>query len=172
MKSYLAKGITTPRTLSQSRHVFHPHTVEIAVKTLCSLHQISATEIASRFFSCPFHSATNIRNNSMFTLITVIIPILEIFTVTCINTSKIFEGLQVALVVKHPPASAGDTRDKGWIPGSGRSPGGGHGSPFQYSRLGNPMDRGAWWATVHGVAKSQTQLSNLAHTHSGYLEQI
>ena len=47
-------------------------------------------------------------------------------------------------------------------PGSGRSPGGGHGSPPQYSCLKNPMDRGTWWATVHGVAKSQTQLSNLA----------
>ena len=44
----------------------------------------------------------------------------------------------------------------GSIPGSGRFPGGGHGDPLQYSSLGNPMDRGAWWATVHGVAKRQT----------------
>ena len=48
----------------------------------------------------------------------------------------------------------------GSIPGPGRSPGGGNGSPLQYSCLGNPMDRGAWWATVHGVAKSQTPLSD------------
>ena len=48
----------------------------------------------------------------------------------------------------------------GLIPGSGRSPGEGHGNPFQYSCLENPMDRGAWWATVHGVAKSQTRLSD------------
>ena len=82
----------------------------------------------------------------MFTFITVIIPILEIFTVSCINTNKIFEGFQVALVVKHPPVSAGNTGDEGSIPGSGRSPGGGHGSPFQYCCLGNPMDRGAWRA--------------------------
>ena len=65
---------------------------------------------------------------------------------------------QVALVVKNPPASAGDTRDRGSIPGLGRSPVGGHGNPLQYSCLENPMDRGAWWAAVHKVSKSQTQL--------------
>ena len=62
---------------------------------------------------------------------------------------------QVALVVKNPPADAGDVRDTGSIPGSGRSPGGEHGSPLQYSCLENPMDRGAWQATVHGVTKSR-----------------
>ena len=59
-------------------------------------------------------------------------------------------------VVKNPPASAGDARDAGLIPGLGRSPRGGNGNPLQYSCLENPTDRGAWWATVHGVAKSQT----------------
>ena len=59
-------------------------------------------------------------------------------------------------VVKNLPASVGDTGDAGSIPGSGRSPGGGHGNPFQYSCLENCMDRGAWWATVHRVSKSQT----------------
>ena len=49
--------------------------------------------------------------------------------------------------------------DLGSIPGLGRSPGGGHGNPLQYSCMENPMDREAWWATVHGVAKSRTQLS-------------
>ena len=63
---------------------------------------------------------------------------------------------QVVLVVKNPLASAGDIRDMGSIPGSERSPGGGHGNPLQYSCLENSMDRGAWWATVHRVAKSQT----------------
>ena len=63
----------------------------------------------------------------------------------------------VVLVVKNQPASAGDIRDTGSIPGLGRSPGKGNGNPFQYSCLGNPMDRGAWWATVHGVANSRTQ---------------
>ena len=59
-------------------------------------------------------------------------------------------------MVKNLPANAGDIRDTGLIPESGRSPGVGHGNPLQYSCLENPMDRGAWWATVHRVAKSQT----------------
>ena len=67
---------------------------------------------------------------------------------------------QVVLVVKNLPVNAGDARDAGLIPGSGRSPGGGNGNPLQYSCLENPTDSGAWWATVHGVAKSRTRLSN------------
>ena len=59
-------------------------------------------------------------------------------------------------MVKNLPANAGDS---GSIPGSGRSLGGGNGNPLQYSCLGNPMDRGTWWATVHGVIKSRTRLS-------------
>ena len=66
-------------------------------------------------------------------------------------------------MVKNPPDNAGDERDMGSIPGSGRSPGEGNGNPLQYSCLGKPMDRGAWWATVHGVAKSKIPLST-AHT--------
>ena len=54
-------------------------------------------------------------------------------------------------MVKSLPASAGDIRDMGSIPGLGRSPGGEYGNPLQYSCLENPVDRGAWWATVHGV---------------------
>ena len=65
---------------------------------------------------------------------------------------------QVILVIKNSPANAGNIRDAGSIPGSGRSPGGGHGNPLQYSCLENPMDRGAWWATVCGVSKSWAQL--------------
>ena len=67
----------------------------------------------------------------------------------------------MALVVKNPPANAGDRGDVGSIPGSGRSPGGGHGNLLQYSCLENPMDRGAWWATVHRVAKSWIGLKGL-----------
>ena len=58
------------------------------------------------------------------------------------------------LVIKNLPASAGDVRDTGSIPGSGRSPGEGNGNPLQYSCLENPMDRGACWATAHRVAES------------------
>ena len=59
-------------------------------------------------------------------------------------------------MLKNPPANAGSIRDMSSIPGLGRSPGGRHGNLLQYSFLENPMDRGAWWAMVHGVAKSQT----------------
>ena len=68
----------------------------------------------------------------------------------------------MTLVVENPPASAGDTRDSGSIPGLGRSPGGGHCNPLQYSSGENPMDRGAWQAAVHGVTQSQTQLKRLS----------
>ena len=59
-------------------------------------------------------------------------------------------GFPGGSVVKNPPANAGNT---GSIPGSGRFPGEGHGNPLQYSCVGNPMDTGAWWATVHGVTR-------------------
>ena len=62
-------------------------------------------------------------------------------------------------MIKNPPANAADAGDVGSIPGSGRSPGEGNGNPLQYSCLGNPMDRGARRATVHGVAKGQTHLA-------------
>ena len=71
-------------------------------------------------------------------------------------TSCYLRIFQVALAVKILPALAGDIRDAGLIPGSGRSPGGGHGNALQCSRLENPMDRGAWRATVHGVTKNWT----------------
>ena len=80
----------------------------------------------------------------------------------------------MVLVVKNPSANAGDTRDTGSIPGLGRSPGGGHSNPLQYSFLENPMDRGDWWATAHRVTKSQTRLKRLSssssskHTQRGF----
>ena len=68
-------------------------------------------------------------------------------------------------MINNPPANAQDVGTAVSIPGSGRSPGGGHGNPLQYSCLESPMDRGAWWATVHSVTKNQTQLKQLsAHT--------
>ena len=71
----------------------------------------------------------------------------------------------MALVVKNPPANAGDRRDSGLIPGLGRSLGGGHGDPLQYSCLENPMGRGAWQAVIHRVAKTWTWLKELS-THA------
>ena len=67
-------------------------------------------------------------------------------------------------MVKNPPANAGDSGDAVLIPGLGRSPGEGNGNPLQYSFLGNPMDRGAWRATVHGVAKESDMTEQLS-TH-------
>ena len=73
----------------------------------------------------------------------------------------------VVLVVKNPSAGAGDVRVSGSIPGWRRSPGGGHGNPLQYFCMENPMDRGAWWATVHRVPKRWTLLKQLhAHKHT------
>ena len=71
-------------------------------------------------------------------------------------------------MVKNPPANAGDIRDIGLIPGSERSPGGGHDTPVQYSCLETPMDRGAWHTTVSRVAKSHTRLSDF-HSLSGHV---
>ena len=71
----------------------------------------------------------------------------------------------MALGVKNSPASAGDVRDVGWVPGSGRSPGGGQGNPLQYPYLENPMDKGAWQATVHRVAPTQSHLA-LMHSNT------
>ena len=80
-----------------------------------------------------------------------------------VTTSWGFPG---AVVVKNPPANAGDIREAGSIPGLGRCPGEGNGNPFQYSCQENPMDRGAWQAMVHSIAKNRTRLKQLSrHTH-------
>ena len=79
-------------------------------------------------------------------------------------------AFQVVLVVKNPPVSAGNIRNVGLIPGSGSSPRGGHGNWFQYSCLGNPMDRGTWWATVmelQRVGHDWSDLHTQTHTHRG-----
>ena len=71
-------------------------------------------------------------------------------------------GIPGGSVVKNPPANAGDARHVGLTPGSGRSPGGGNGTPLHYSCLKNPMNGGAWWATVQRVTKSLTGLTEHA----------
>ena len=91
-------------------------------------------------------------------------------TLTLRGHSKIIWASRVVLVVKNlifPSGSSGDVRDMGSIPGSGWSPGGGY---LQYSCLKNPMDRGAWWPTVHRVSKSWTQFSTYLKYHQAILE--
>ena len=75
-------------------------------------------------------------------------------------------------MVKNPSAYTGDVRDAGSIPGSKRSPGKGNGSPIQYSCLENPMDRGGWHATVHGVTNNSTQLGDFMYTHTCILREL
>ena len=83
-----------------------------------------------------------------------------------LHTSNLISwASQVVVGVKNRPANAGDIRDSGSIPRLGRSPGGGHGNPLQYSCLENPMDRGAWQATVHRVADSNVTEAT-QHTHT------
>ena len=81
-----------------------------------------------------------------------------------LGTGLSMEASYTTLAVKNPPADGGDIRDADSIPGSGRSPGGGHGNPLQYSYLENPMDHGAWWVTDHGVTKVDTIEATL-HAH-------
>ena len=95
----------------------------------------------------------------------------NIYTYEVIMMYIITRAFQVVLVVKKkkkkksPAANAGEIRDMGSVPGSGRSPGAGHGNPLQYSCLENPMYRAAWQATVHKITKSQTWLKRL-RTHA------
>ena len=96
----------------------------------------------------------------MFLVPPVVLEIKSQFPIKCVFTRshEVNNGAsQVAPVVKHLPANMGDVeRDVGSIPGSERAPGGGHGNPLQYSCLKNPKKRGAWRATVHSIANSQT----------------
>ena len=106
------------------------------------------------FFSCNFHT-----NCSSY----IFVPIHHI------------GGLPSSLVVKNPPANAGDARDRGSISGSVRFPGGGHGNPLQYSWPENLMDRGAWQARVHRVTQSQTRLKQhicICTYHMGRASQV
>ena len=87
-------------------------------------------------------------------------PLVSLVFLTIFFPWIIFWASQVVLVVKNLPANAADARDVGWIPGSGKSPGG-NGYPLPYSYLENSMDRGDWGVTVYGIAKSQTWLERL-----------
>ena len=81
-------------------------------------------------------------------------------------------GSGASLVARTVKASACNVEDLGSIPGSGRSFGGENGNPLQYSCLKNPMDRGAWWTTVHGITKSRTRLSDFTFTFSFFMVQL
>ena len=109
-----------------------------------------------RFCRCLYHQPCNC-------LIQVFCTFYKFYTLNFLGAS----ASQLVLTVKNPPANAGGIRDTDSIPGSGRSPGGGHDNPLQYSCLENPMDRGVWSATLHRVAKSWTRLKRLSmHTHT------
>ena len=108
--------------------------------------------------SCHFFSMFCWHRNMCDPMEAVMLP----FTFFLLLSSKNkHSASRVSLVVMNLPANARDVIDAGSILGSGTSPGGGHGNPLQYSCLENSMDRGAWWATVHGVTKSQIQLKRL-----------
>ena len=101
-------------------------------------------------------------NNGVFFFV-VSVFLCSIFALITIYIWPIYiYASRVVLVVKNLPASSGDIRDVGSFPGLERSPEGGHGNPLQYSCLENPMNRGVWQATVHGIAESQTQLKRLS----------
>ena len=87
------------------------------------------------------------------------------FLFVCFNWGIVALGFPGGSVVKNPPANAGDARDLGLLPGLGRSPGKGNGNSLQYSYLRNPMDRWAWWTTVHGIAK-ELDTTEYTHTHT------
>ena len=96
-------------------------------------------------------------NNTIYLVFIELKGHMVIVGVTFLRIAKLFlSASQVPLDIKNLPAKAGDIRDLGSIPGLGRSPGGGHDNPLQCSCLENPMDRGAWWATVHRVPKRWT----------------
>jgi len=112
--------------------------------------------VFSPFGYCKLHCHTNICLSKGF-------PFLWVYT----QRWNSWVASQLVLVVKNLPANAGELGDVDFSPGSGRSHGEGHGNPLQYSCLENPMDRGAWQATVHRIAKSWTQLKQLStHAHT------
>ena len=117
----------------------------------------------SSLFLCQYHTI-------LITISLYLTALSEVWegSASCFRTYPSPRTSQVAIGVKNLHANEGDVRNKVWIPDSRRSPGGGHGNLLQYSCLENPMDRGAWRATVHRVTKSQTQLKWLS-THGRIL---
>ena len=101
-----------------------------------------------------FHSATSAVISLDHCLSRNFLLLKKLYIYIYIHThTYTYIGFPGGSVVKNPPANAGDAGDTGSTPGSGRYPGEGNGNPLQYSCLGNPMDRGTWWFTIHGVTK-------------------
>ena len=88
--------------------------------------------------------------------VVILLSFFHVFVFDFLIMTMNHSGVSWWLSGKESACSAGDIGDMGLIPGLGRSPGGEHGNPLQYSCLENLMDKGAWWATIHGVSKSQT----------------
>ena len=109
--------------------------------------------------NCTNYTPTN--RPREFTVLHKLVVAIFLFFVMMVGVKGSPGGASKEHVVKNTPANAGDVRDSGSIPGSGRSPRGGHGNPLQYSCLENPMDRGAWWVTVRGVTRVRKDWSNL-----------
>ena len=130
----------------------------------------SCGDVAVRMLPCSTSASGSLRAPKPRTASALALPWLfqsrwyRSSTVCCLP--RLIEASQVMLVVKNLPANARGVRDTGLIPGSGRSPGGGHGNPLQYSCLENSLDRGAWWATVRRIAQSWMWLKWLS-MHTG-----
>ena len=127
-----------------SSYTFSEDTDEVSV-----LYSFSINSILGYFLICLLCWHTFM----MFTSLGHVVPSISFQSLDLMSLALLPGGS----MVKNLPASAGNT---GSVPGLGRSPGGGNGNPLQYSYLRNPMNRGTWWATVHGVTKSLTQLSD------------
>ena len=146
LRNFILESVT--REMIKKPHVVCRHSIWLMALTLWPRHLPPA---GTSVTSCKKTSRSS-RSASTAESSTVII---------WLRYSKCWAS-QVALVAKNLSAKAGDIRDTASIPGLGRSPGGRHGNPLQYSCLENPKDRGAWRATVPGVAKSQTRLERLS----------
>ena len=122
-----------------------------------------------------YGSGESLLLRSIFQQLTILVDALINYKLLCdfILVNLLFNSnfanlraLLMAQLVKNPPASSGDARDAGLIPGSEWSPGEGNGNPFQYSCLENSMDTRTWWTTVFVITKSWTRLNTYAHMHA------
>ena len=120
---------------------------------LCNRYRISNTKVSAYLYYL-----WNFLNVSLLSMMLAADLVIILFILKNFLFTGCYGASQVALVVKNSPTKTGDITDTGLIPESGRSPGGWDGNPLKYSCLENPMDRGAWQAAVHDVAKSRTQL--------------